>query len=73
MRATLSGTRNGVDWPKAGGHVDLPKAEAEHLIAAGLAVEAEDATEENASAPDTAEQAVHGRRRPQGKKPMTRE
>jgi hypothetical protein len=73
MRATLSGTRNGADWPAAGGHIDLPKDEAEHLVAAGLAVEAEDATEENASAPDTAEKAVPARKRAQVKKPTTTE
>lgn len=37
MKARISGTRNGEPWPGIGGSVDLPKDEAEHLIAAGLA------------------------------------
>lgn len=37
MVAQISGTRDGVDWPDAGGEIDLPKDEAEQLIAARLA------------------------------------
>lgn len=35
--AQISGLRNGVDWPSAGGIINLPDAEASDLIAAGLA------------------------------------
>lgn len=39
IRGDISGTRNGVVWPKRGSVVDLPDDEAENLIIAGLAVE----------------------------------
>lgn len=45
MKVRISGTRNGEDWPNAGGVVDLPKAEAEELIANNLAVLPKDADE----------------------------
>lgn len=38
MKAAISGTRNGVDWPRPGEVADLPDAEAADLVAAGLAV-----------------------------------
>ena len=38
MLTTISGTRNGVDWPKAGGTIDVPDNEAADLIGTGLAV-----------------------------------
>lgn len=38
MRARLTGTRNGVEWPAPGEPVDLPQDEAELLVANGLAV-----------------------------------
>lgn len=37
MKVTMSGTRNGVDWPPRGETVDLPNAEAVDMINAGLA------------------------------------
>ena len=37
LKVNISGTRDGVEWPRAGKTVDLPEAEAEHLVAAGLA------------------------------------
>lgn len=37
MKVGMTGTRDGVDWPPAGGCVDLPADEAAHLCAAGLA------------------------------------
>jgi hypothetical protein len=39
MIASITGTRNGQDWPAAGETVDLPDAEARDLVAGGLAVE----------------------------------
>lgn len=71
MRATLSGTRDGVDWPKRGGTVDLPADEAAHLIAAGLAEPdgGAEPAEEHATAPDTAAKAVP---KPAGRKPSAR-
>ncbi|PKT71866.1 hypothetical protein CW362_16535 [Streptomyces populi] len=42
-------TRNGVPWPAKGEAVDLPTAEAAHLVAAGVAEEATD--EDDAQAP----------------------
>ena len=51
MRARISGTRNGVDWPPVGGVVDLPESEASALIALGAAVEVATAPEPEVSAP----------------------
>lgn len=44
----ITGTRDGVEWPLAGGTIDLPDHEATDLIGAGLAKEA---TDEAAPAP----------------------
>jgi hypothetical protein len=41
MRARISGTRNGADWPEVGGTVDLPDAEAVDMLNAGLVEPAE--------------------------------
>ena len=38
MRAGITGTRNGVEWPAPGESIDLPQDEADQLVAAGLAV-----------------------------------
>lgn len=38
MRARISGTRDGADWPDAGGTISLDDAEADALVAAGMAV-----------------------------------
>ena len=38
MRAGITGTRNGVEWPAPGESIDLPQDEAELLVVAGLAV-----------------------------------
>lgn len=43
MKLSISGSRNGQDWPGAGGSIDLPKAEAQDLIDARIAVAYEDA------------------------------
>lgn len=37
LLATISGTRDGVEWPARGGFVDLPESEAADLIRSGLA------------------------------------
>ena len=37
MVGLVSGMRNGVDWPKPGGSIDVPDAEARDLIASGIA------------------------------------
>ena len=39
MIASITGTRDGQDWPAAGETVDLPDAEARDLVAGGLAAE----------------------------------
>jgi len=39
MIASITGTRDGQEWPAAGETVDLPDAEACDLVAGGLAVE----------------------------------
>lgn len=59
MKAAISGSRNGEDWPPAGGTLDLSDEEAAQLIGQGLAVDGSEDAEvgepENAAAPDTAE------------------
>jgi hypothetical protein len=37
MLIKISGERNGVDWPAIGGTLDVPKDEAEQLVANGYA------------------------------------
>lgn len=37
MLGTVSGTRNGADWPPRGGCIDLPDDEATALVAIGMA------------------------------------
>lgn len=39
--AQISGTRNGVDWPKPGEVLEVPDAEGAGLVSTGLAVEIE--------------------------------
>jgi hypothetical protein len=39
MIADVSGTRDGVDWPKRGELLEVPAAEGADLVAANLAVE----------------------------------
>lgn len=52
MRARISGTRNGQDWPQVGETISLPDAEARDMIAAGLVVEVADAPKpQTAAAP----------------------
>lgn len=38
MLGRVSGTRDGVDWPARGELLTVDQVEAEHLVAAGLAV-----------------------------------
>lgn len=52
MRAQMSGTRNGRDWPRLGELLDLPDAEGADLCAAGLAEPvADEPAPERATAP----------------------
>ena len=43
MLAGISGTRDGVDWPKRGELLTVDSAEAEHLVSARLAEIVDDA------------------------------
>lgn len=55
MLATITGTRDGEDWPVAGESVTLPDDEAQSLINAGLAVPAKARAESAAvAAPEDA-------------------
>ncbi|MEU2311172.1 hypothetical protein [Streptomyces albidoflavus] len=63
MKATLSGTRDGKDWPPKGSTVDLPADEAQHLLAAGLAAEDDEPAEEHAVPENEPETAVPARRK----------
>jgi hypothetical protein len=72
MKIAISGSRNGADWPPAGGEIDLPDEEAEHLVSIGLATADDEepdggqAPEETATAPGEPEKAT-GRRKPMAK------
>lgn len=58
MRTHISGTRAGVDWPPAGGEIDLPDDEGARLCAAGMAEPvAVRPAEEHAVAPPAEERA----------------
>ena len=46
----ISGTRNGKDWPRPGQKIDLPAAEAEDYVRAGLIRDPKAAAEEAAVA-----------------------
>lgn len=61
MRASISGTRDGADWPPKGAVIDLPDAEAVDMLGAGLASPAGEAVE-TATVPDKAETATKPRR-----------
>ncbi|MFJ8866721.1 hypothetical protein ACIRD6_13325 [Streptomyces sp. NPDC102473] len=39
MKQTISGTRNGEEWPARGEIADIPTGEAQHLVASGIAEE----------------------------------
>ena len=39
MFIKISGTRNGEEWPEAGGTIELPESEARNLISNGWALE----------------------------------
>lgn len=57
MRAWVSGTRDGVDWPAPGEIADISDDEAAALIASGLAVEV--------AAVDTEPKPKRGRGKPE--------
>lgn len=67
MKGDISGSRNGVDWPRRGGYIDLPDDEARALIANKMAEAVESPTPveeppappvEAAAVEDDAEKAV---------------
>lgn len=66
MRVTISGTRDGQDWPARGSVVDLPDDEAEQLVASGLAAaedsEGDEDREEHATVPGSPEKATPSRK-----------
>jgi hypothetical protein len=64
MKTQITGTRNGVRWPAAGGEVTLPDNEGADLCAQGLAEPvAERARPEKATAPTPEKRAT---RKPKG-------
>jgi hypothetical protein len=54
MKADVSGGRNGVEWPRRGGTVDLPKDEALQLCRNGIAEPVDSSADEveTATVPD---------------------
>lgn len=51
MKAGISGTRDGVEWPRPGGSIDLPDAEAVGMLNAGLVIPAGEPEPERAVKP----------------------
>lgn len=75
MKQTLTGTRNGQEWPPVGQVTDIPTGEAQHLVASGIAEEVtadQDPPVETAAAPDTAEKRAPARKAP-APKPSSKE
>lgn len=62
LAVSLSGTRDGVDWPQRGEIVDLPDAEAVDMLNARLAVPVV-AEPETATIPAPVEKATRTRKR----------
>lgn len=60
LTTSISGTRDGEDWPARGATIDLPDAEAVAMINAGLAAPAADEVEKADAAPK-AERATRKR------------
>lgn len=58
LLVSLTGSRDGVEWPAAGGVVDLPVDEAEHMVAGGLAARLAPSAAEAAVAPVAPEVAA---------------
>jgi hypothetical protein len=54
----ITGTRDGIEWPLAGGEIELPDHEAADLIGAGLAAPLEGAT--NEAVPEPGPEAADG-------------
>lgn len=51
MTEQLTGTRNGIRWPKPGEEVELPEHEAAKLLKSGQAEPVVDSKEERATTP----------------------
>lgn len=67
MKITVTGTRNGVDWPNKGTILDLPDDEARHYVEAGMAEPVADFRDaETAVVPKAEERAE---KKPTEKKP----
>lgn len=64
MKASVSGSRNGVSWPKIGETVDLPDDEAAQLCAARIAEPAGEEEPEKAVVEDDTEKAAPRRKAP---------
>lgn len=63
LKVSISGTRDGVEWPRAGEVADLPDAVAVDLLSAGLAAPAGEPETERAVVSAPAEKAVRSRRK----------
>lgn len=58
MRAQISGTRDGQEWPARGQAIDLPDTEAADLLNAGLATPSDDPAEETTPSDDPVEETA---------------
>lgn len=51
LTTTISGTRDGIEWPPAGSTIDLPDIEAEAMVAGRLARKVTDDTDTTPTPP----------------------
>ena len=63
MRVSITGTRDGMEWPQRGGEIDLPEREAKDLIDAGLAEAVTSFRKAAAPAAETAREALVPKRK----------
>ena len=68
LTGTISGSRDGADWPAKGEVMDLPDDEAEQLVNNGMAVYAVGDDEERAVAPEAEERSALTTKSGPGKK-----
>lgn len=61
MKALISGTRDGVEWPTVGESVDLPDGEARDMLTAGLVIPAGVDEPETATDPKPVEKRTRRR------------
>lgn len=62
MKGDITGTRNGEQWPRPGGELDVPDDEGATLCASGMAEPVKDDKTETAKLDDTSEKRGRARK-----------